>query len=76
MKMMNQVQAEADGKIVEILVDNAEPVEFDQPLFVIEVSKVLIANRGEIALKVLRACKKLGIKTVAIHSTADNNSLM
>ena len=36
MKMMNQVQAEADGKIVEILVDNAEPVEFDQPLFVIE----------------------------------------
>ena len=36
MKMMNQVQAELDGKIVEILVDNAEPVEFDQPLFVIE----------------------------------------
>ncbi len=36
MKMMNQVQAEIDGTIVEILVDNAEPVEFDQPLFVIE----------------------------------------
>ena len=36
MKMMNQVQAESDGKILEILVDNAEPVEFDQPLFVIE----------------------------------------
>ena len=36
MKMMNQVQAESDGKIIEILVDNAEPVEFDQPLFVIE----------------------------------------
>mgnify|MGYP005698334187 FL=1 len=36
MKMMNQVQAERDGKIIEILVDNAEPVEFDQPLFVIE----------------------------------------
>jgi len=36
MKMMNQVQAETDGTIVEILVDNAEPVEFDQPLFVIE----------------------------------------
>jgi len=36
MKMMNQVQAESNGTIVEILVDNAEPVEFDQPLFVIE----------------------------------------
>ena len=36
MKMMNQVQAETGGTIVEILVDNAEPVEFDQPLFVIE----------------------------------------
>ena len=39
MKMMNQVQAESDGTIVEILVDNAEPVEFDQPLFVIECLK-------------------------------------
>ena len=36
MKMMNQVQAESDGKILEILIDNAELVEFDQPLFVIE----------------------------------------
>ena len=36
MKMMNQVQAETDGTILEILVDNAEPVEFDQPLFVID----------------------------------------
>ncbi len=36
MKMMNQVQAESDGKILKILVDNAEPVEFDQPLFIVE----------------------------------------
>jgi acetyl-CoA carboxylase biotin carboxylase subunit len=37
--------------------------------------KILIANRGEIALRVIRACKDMGIKTVAVHSTADANSL-
>ena len=37
--------------------------------------KVLIANRGEIALRIHRACKELGIATVAIHSTADANAL-
>ncbi len=37
--------------------------------------KILIANRGEIALRIIRACKEMGIKTVAVHSTADANSL-
>ncbi len=37
--------------------------------------KVLIANRGEIALRVLRACNELGIATVAVHSTADENAM-
>ena len=38
-------------------------------------SKVLIANRGDVALRVLRACKELNIKTVAIHSTADREAI-
>jgi acetyl-CoA carboxylase biotin carboxylase subunit len=38
-------------------------------------SKILIANRGEIALRVLRACKELGISTVAVHSTADADAM-
>ncbi len=37
------------------------------------LDKIVIANRGEIALRILRACKELGIKTVAVHSTADRD---
>ncbi len=38
-------------------------------------NKILIANRGEIALRIIRACKEMGIKTVAVYSTADEDSL-
>ena len=38
-------------------------------------SKILIANRGEIALRILRACEELGIGTIAVHSTVDRGAL-
>jgi len=46
-------------------------VSSGKPMF----NKILIANRGEIALRVLRACKELGIETVAVHSTADADAM-
>ena len=39
------------------------------------IGKVLIANRGEIALRIHRACHEMGIKTVAVHSTADTDAM-
>ena len=38
-------------------------------------NKILIANRGEIAIRIMRACRELGIKTVAVYSDADKNAL-
>ena len=38
-------------------------------------SKILIANRGEIAVRIIRACKEMGIRTVAVYSKADQDAL-
>src|SRR5213595_4074383 len=40
-----------------------------------KIHKLLIANRGEIALRIHRACHEMGIKTVAVHSTADSDAM-
>lgn len=47
------------------------PIDRAEPTF----GKILIANRGEIAVRVMRTAKKMGIKTVAVYSTADSRSV-
>ena len=81
MKIMNPIEATQSGVIEEILVKMVKLSNSVNLYSVIArnypgdvyVAKVLIANRGEIALRITRACKTLGIKTVGIYSDADKD---
>ena len=50
-------------------------VSFNEVIFPCMFKKILIANRGEIALRIHRACRELNIKTVGIHSEIDENAM-
>jgi acetyl/propionyl-CoA carboxylase alpha subunit len=79
MKIMNEITSPYDGIVKEVFVHNGEVVGYNHTIMRVGdasmKNKILIANRGEIAVRIIRAAKELGIETVAVYSTADETSL-
>src|ERR1700687_2991812 len=54
-----------------LILEAPRPVSYTRPLM---FARILVANRGEIALRIIRACKEMGIESVAVYSEADRNN--
>ena len=75
-KKLEEIKSDRDCTIKTVMIKNGEAVEFGQPhLKYRNCLKILVANRGEIAVRIIRACKELGVKTVAIHSNVDTEAM-
>ena len=83
MKLMNEITAEEAGRIVKIAVGERGAGRVRPAALLLRTSilkngpimfkRILIANRGEIAVRIIRACREMGIETIAVYSDADTN---